>query len=239
MAGMFYCCGQLTELNLTGMNTANVTTMREMFSGCQSLTALALTGFDTTNVTDMYGMFMDCASLTELDVSGFDTSKVRNFSWMFAATNAQLKTIYASELWTTSGLPEGGQLDRSNIFHGCHHLVGGNGTEAKSIPYDPDDNYTYARIDKEGDPGFFTYKAAPNRPQTTTEPAVITGDTDGDGQIGNRDAMLLIRYVNGWEGIELDLSAADIDGDGEVSARDAMIIVRYVNGWEGYDKYFQ
>ena len=51
--------------------------------------------------------------------------------------------------------------------------------------------------------------------------------------------MLLIRYVNGWDGIELDTAAADIDGDGEVSNRDAMILIRYVNGWEGYDQYFQ
>ena len=115
----------------------------------------------------------------------------------------------------------------AEMFSGCEKLTGGNGTK-----YDANHiGAEYARIDTAEAPGYFTAKSA--------APAVVTGDTDGDGEIGNRDAMLLIRFVNGWEGIELDESAADIDGDGEVSARDAMIIVRYVNGWEGYDKYFQ
>ena len=63
-------------------------------------------------------------------------------------------------------------------------------------------------------------------------------DIDQDGRVDTRDAMLLTRYVNGWEGITIDLTLADLDADGEVGVRDAMIITRYVNGWEGYDEYF-
>ena len=61
---------------------------------------------------------------------------------------------------------------------------------------------------------------------------------NGDGGIGIDDAMLLARYVNGWENIFIDLQAADINGDGAVDTGDAMILARYVNGWSGYDVYF-
>lgn len=70
-------------------------------------------------------------------------------------------------------------------------------------------------------------------------PTRMRGDVSGnDGIIDTADAMLLTRYVNGWEGVVIDLTLADLDQDGEVGVRDAMIITRYVNGWEGYDEYF-
>ncbi|MBR6718343.1 MAG: BspA family leucine-rich repeat surface protein [Oscillospiraceae bacterium] len=64
------------------------------------------------------------------------------------------------------------------------------------------------------------------------------GDLDNDGSSDTKDAALLARFVNGWEGIEIDLEAADLDKNGTVNTRDAMILARYVNGWEGYDIYF-
>ena len=64
------------------------------------------------------------------------------------------------------------------------------------------------------------------------------GNLDGSGAIDTKDAMLLSRYVNGWDDTVPDPEAADIDGDGDVAVRDAMILTRYVNGWEGYGRYF-
>ena len=74
------------------------------------------------------------------------------------------------------------------------------------------------------------------------EPAseVSRGDLNGDGEVTNRDAMILDRYVAGWNGYEKnikDMNAADLNGDGEVTNRDAMILDRYVAGWRGYAKY--
>ena len=77
MAEMFWGCSALTSLDLSGFDTSNVTDMSMMFCGCSALTEIkSLTSFDTSNVTDMAQMFEGCAELTELDLSSFDMSNV-------------------------------------------------------------------------------------------------------------------------------------------------------------------
>ena len=88
MAFMFDECSSLTSLNLSSFNTANVTSMAYMFSDCSSLTSLNLSSFNTANVTSMAYMFSDCSSLTSLNVSSFDTANVSSMSTMFMACTA-------------------------------------------------------------------------------------------------------------------------------------------------------
>ena len=83
MGGMFQRCSFLTSLDLSNLNTANVTDMRYMFYHCKSLTSLDLSSFNTTNVTDMGGMFENCSSLTNLDLSSFNTLNVTKMDRMF------------------------------------------------------------------------------------------------------------------------------------------------------------
>ena len=59
----------------------------------------------------------------------------------------------------------------------------------------------------------------------------LKGDVDNDGEVNDLDAILLNRYLAGWENIEVDMIAADIDGDGEVNDWDAIILERYLAGW--------
>ena len=73
----------ITKLDVTHLNTFNVTNMESMFANCQSLTSLDLSNFDTSRVTNMTGMFAVCRSLTSLDLSNFDISKVTKMSAMF------------------------------------------------------------------------------------------------------------------------------------------------------------
>ena len=63
------------------------------------------------------------------------------------------------------------------------------------------------------------------------QPAIVYGDTNGDGGINNRDLVLLLRYVNGWD-VTLDLAAADVNGDGRINNRDVVLLQRYINGWD-------
>ena len=66
------------------------------------------------------------------------------------------------------------------------------------------------------------------------------GDVNGDEKVNNRDAMILDRYVSGWEGYKekiVNMDAADLDRKGTVDNRDAIILDRYIAGWTGYDKY--
>ena len=83
MSSMFSCCSSLTALNLSNFNTTKVISMSEMFTECFSLTELDLSGFDTSNVENMEGMFYSCESLTALNLSNFNTSKVTNMYDMF------------------------------------------------------------------------------------------------------------------------------------------------------------
>ena len=47
------------------------------------MTSIDLSVLDTSEVTNMSNMFSACISLTSLDVSNFDTSKVIDMSDMF------------------------------------------------------------------------------------------------------------------------------------------------------------
>ena len=83
MIEMFTLCSSLTSLDLSKFDTSQVTEMGTMFGGCSSLTSLDLSNFDTSEVTNMGDMFRECSSLTSLDVSKFNTSQVTNMSHMF------------------------------------------------------------------------------------------------------------------------------------------------------------
>lgn len=79
----FIGCDGLNKVDLSNVNTENVTTMRGMFWGCKSLTGLDLSSFDTRNVTNMHNMFGESESLTNLDLSSFDTKSVTDMAFMF------------------------------------------------------------------------------------------------------------------------------------------------------------
>lgn len=83
MISMFSFCSRLTSLDLSSFNTSNVTKMGEMFRYCTRLTSLDVSSFNTSNVTDMKYMFYECNGLTSLDLSSFDTSKVTDMLQMF------------------------------------------------------------------------------------------------------------------------------------------------------------
>ena len=83
MIGYFSGFNKMTSINLSALDTSEVTNMIGMFSRCRSLTNLDVSNFDTSKVTNMSGMFYECSSLTSLDVSNFDTSKVTDMSRMF------------------------------------------------------------------------------------------------------------------------------------------------------------
>ncbi len=155
MGWMFFECSSLTGIDISNFDTSRVTEMSCMFQGCSNFTSLNISNFDTSQVTKMGYMFYSCRSLTSLDVSNFDTSKVTNMSDMFAYCS-KLSKIYVSEYnettgkgWTTKNV-----TDSDKMFISATKLVGGNGTVYNSSNIDA----TYARIDKEGEPGYFTLK---------------------------------------------------------------------------------
>ena len=175
MQEMFCDCKSLKTLDLRGFDTSNVTTMHHMFhhcesltnilfgegwshnklrsmstmfADCKSLTTLDLSYINTSGVTSMEQMFQSCTNLTAVDLTGWDTSNVTNIFQMFYSC-PKLKTIYASDTFVVNA------SSTSNMFKGDTNLVGGNGTTYDSANV----GKTYARIDREGTPGYFTLKS--------------------------------------------------------------------------------
>ena len=150
MTDMFLNCSDLTDLDLSSFNTENVTSMHRMFCGCEALSNLNVSSFNTENVTDMYAMFHFC-QISSLDLSSFKTDKVENMGSMFFGCG-NLKTIFCNNDWNTENV-----TDASSMFSGCTSLVGGNGTAYDAEHIDKE----YARIDREGTPGYFTKDMTP------------------------------------------------------------------------------
>ena len=83
MRAMFSACSGLADLDLTPIDTSKVINMRFMFDGCSGLTSLNLTNLDTKYVTNMDSMFRGCSGLTALDLSHLDTRNVTSMTSMF------------------------------------------------------------------------------------------------------------------------------------------------------------
>ena len=116
MNSMFDSCGSLTSLDVSKFDTSQVTNMSAMFANCRSLTNLDLRSFDTSKVTDMSYMFENCSSLTSLDVRNFDTSNVTDMSAMFANCSS-LTSLDVSNFDTSQA------TDMRYMFSECSSLT--------------------------------------------------------------------------------------------------------------------
>ena len=112
---MFYNCTGLDTLNLSGFNTGNVTDMSGMFYGCTSLTSLDLSGWNTGKVTNMEHMFLACMALPSIDISHFNTANVTNMFNMFYYC-ISLKSLDLSN-WNTANV-----TSMWNMFYDCTSL---------------------------------------------------------------------------------------------------------------------
>ncbi|PXC33020.1 BspA family leucine-rich repeat surface protein [Listeria monocytogenes] len=99
---MFSYATNLTELDVSGLDTSAVTNMYNMFNRCSALEELDVSHFDTSSVTNMSYMFYDNRNLEVLDVSNFDTSSVTTMQSMFDECNS-LEILDVSN-WDTSSV---------------------------------------------------------------------------------------------------------------------------------------
>ena len=102
------------ELDCSGFDTGNVTSMESMFDTTYAV-KIDVSGFNTSKVTTMESMFNDSQSIRSLDLSSFDTSNVTNMFWMLRSLN--LKTIDVSNFNTSKVQNMGG------MFNSCHEVT--------------------------------------------------------------------------------------------------------------------
>jgi surface protein len=139
---MFLHCSDITSLDLSHLDTSNVTKTYMMFQGCSSLTSLDLSNWDTSNLTETTYMFSGCSGLKSLNLSNFNTSKVKIMSYMFygcsSLTSLNLSSFDTSNVtkmgymfWDCSSLTslDLSSFDTSNVtemwfmFKGCSSLT--------------------------------------------------------------------------------------------------------------------
>lgn len=70
----------------------------------------------------------------------------------------------------------------------------------------------------------------------------LLGDVNGDGEVTNKDRLMLSRYLAKWDGYGIDklvFEAADINGDGEITNRDRLLLSRHLAKWDGYEDLYK
>ena len=117
-AYLFYDFRNCTEMDISNLDTSQVTNMFYMFFNCSALTTLDVTGFDTSNATSMRNMFFNCSKITELNLNSFNTSSLSGgqaIDGMFeGCTN--LKRLDLNH-FDVSGV-----TNFQDIFRGCEKL---------------------------------------------------------------------------------------------------------------------
>ena len=123
-SGMFAYLDNVSSLDLSGLDTSNMTSMSRMFYNSKSLTNIDTSGFDTSKVVNMNGMFWGCNNLKNIDVSNFKTSKVTDINNMFADCSS-LTTLDLSNFDTSNVLYMGNPYSFSygGMFRNCSSLT--------------------------------------------------------------------------------------------------------------------
>ena len=162
---MFYGCTSLTSVDLSGLDTSNVTDMSYMFRDCTSLTSIDLSGLDTSRVTNMRSMFLGCTSLVSVDLSGLNTSNVTIMDSVFSSCSSLVSV-------DLSGLDTSSVTIMSAMFYGCtllEKLVLGAATTLRN------DTNQWVNVPTTW------YKQGSETSTTLTEIIALSGTTAGAG----------------------------------------------------------
>ena len=84
MSYLFANLNKLQSIDISTLNTSQVTNMRSLFSDCSELQTLDLSNFDVSNVTDISYMFNNCKKLTSINLSNWNTQNVKYLNYLFA-----------------------------------------------------------------------------------------------------------------------------------------------------------
>ena len=122
MTYMFYNSTSLTNIDLSGFDTSKVVNMNNMFYGCSNLKSIDVSNFNTSKVTDMAGMFEKCSSLTYLDLSSFDTSNVTKMGAFNANYGGMFSRCFNLKKINLSSFNTSKVTIMGNMFGNCSSL---------------------------------------------------------------------------------------------------------------------
>lgn len=195
-------------LDLTNLNTQNVTNMNAMFKDCNNINEADISNIEMSSVTDASNMFSGCNNLTKLTMTGVDTSNVSNNTQLFDGCD-NLKTIVIDNQTDLSGinsqiltnmnvrnvdeyftederllLKGSERITRElkvqgNIFGDSNHKAHLPNIKSSSIELG---DGVVRKIDKNAASGNVIYDAE-NEKFTTSNELLISGDLKTDGQV--------------------------------------------------------
>ena len=122
MSRMFYNSKSLTNIDLSGFDTSKVVTMANMFEGCTNLKDLDVSNFKTSNVIYMAGMFENCSNIENLDLSNFDTSKVTEMGTKSSSSGGMFHGCTNLKSLNLSNFDTSNVVLMGNMFSGCASL---------------------------------------------------------------------------------------------------------------------
>ena len=101
--GMFGSCDKLVYADLRGLDCSSATSLSlaYMFQGCSKLKKVNLSGLNTSQLSVIGYMFQNCRDLDEVDLSGWDFSNVNTTTSMFEGCE-NLRTIYSTNDFSSS-----------------------------------------------------------------------------------------------------------------------------------------
>ena len=185
MGGMFTECAALKTVNFQGVDASNVTSMSSMFSECSSIKSVDLSGINAVRVTDIYGLFQNCLSLESVNISSFTGSAITRATYSFAG----------APLVSQLTLPAGLDLTDNNTLaylrtspSGAHH--DSRWVDTAGTVYGSNDEMLWANIERVS--GAETY--------TTTDAMPSPGWTQSGGcewKIDD-DGLLTVRPLPGY-----------------------------------------
>lgn len=106
----------ITDIDLSGLDTRYVRDMSFMFNNARSVVNLDLSTFKTSRVTAMTNMFAYMGSLKNLNISSFKTKNVKSFSRMFMG-DSSLQNLDLSHFDTAK------VTDMGNMFSGASNIT--------------------------------------------------------------------------------------------------------------------
>ena len=191
LSSMFYGCGTITDLNLSGWNMPKLTHCSHMFADCYNLKNLDLSGWQTPSLKIMDAMFNNCEVLESIDMSSFDTSNVTEFSQMFEACYA-LNEIKGIENWNTA---KGASF--AEMFSGCKSLKVLDLSSFNTRGADETYQYHYTHVVDYSEGYWRMFNAMP-----TLEKLVLSADFsfDGDGKVTTESYKVSLPAPNNAEG---------------------------------------
>lgn len=127
---MFRSLKKLETIDFSNVLIGNCTTLQRMFREC-GIQEVDLSSLDTKNVTNMSEMFFNCSNLKKVNLTGWKTTSVTStanengFAWMFLnATNLEELRLGDDFSITTGG-------NTTRMFESASQAVSGRGEKCK------------------------------------------------------------------------------------------------------------